>query len=385
MKIVRKAVLRAAVASSLLTVFVPATPAMARDRIKNVCQDLQKPFRKIKNYQRDQAIKGAAIGAALGVLTGVVRNEVRPKGQKKSSILPWVIGGAVSGGVVGYVSSKAEAQKNSEELRQAIQDDYGETLGNYSTMPEKIVALGECRRGQIYETELMLTDGSITVKEAKKRLEKIDKWIAKDDEIVAKAAKVQFDGVAEYARAHRLAEGYTPEETEDRDANLGRYYDAQREADVEVIVVSNPGLTDEAAEPVFDTYYVSARSGLNLRDAPNTSGEKVTLIPFRQKVGAYNSDTPAWKAVRYGDYEGFAHSDYITFDRPAARPPQPKTGYHRVNYKKKNRSVNSANESAAAAIANQRATQTTLNSNGQATSAQRAQLQAIIELQSKPA
>jgi len=81
-----------------------------------------------------------------------------------------------------------------------------------------------------------------------------------------------------------------------------------------------------------EPYYIWAKSGLSLREAPNTNAEKLTTIPYSGKVSfiSYAYDyktftvtefrgfqyTAYWAKVSYNNQIGYAFSGYLSLIKP---------------------------------------------------------------------
>lgn len=77
-------------------------------------------------------------------------------------------------------------------------------------------------------------------------------------------------------------------------------------------------------------YYVWAKSGLSLRNAPNTTADKLTIIPYKSEVSfiSYTGKTLTvtefpgfdftsnWVKVKYKNFEGYAFLGYLSLVKP---------------------------------------------------------------------
>lgn len=374
--------LTAAAAATVMT-GLAASPAEAAKKTKfaDRCETYRKPFSKIQNYRKDQAVKGALLGGLAGLATGVVLNSGR---DNKKSVLPYVIGGAAAGGVIGYVSAKAQQARDREEVQRAIASDFNGEVQNYEPLAGTIADLGNCRREQIYSVqadyEAKLIDGA----EARKRLVLLESWVAKDDKAISGAADVQSERIAYYVQAQRLAEGARPEETENADANFGYYSDARLQPAIAVSTVDASGavLTPaEAPPPPFSTLYVSNRAGVNLRQQPNTAAAKLATLPYRAAAQVRQSTTPGWYEVEWNGQTGYAASSFFDGTLPPrvlVSAPAPKKGVRKLQITKLKGDTSTPRAQASTAVASRSAAQQTRVRSAAETSAQLSDLRSAL-------
>ena len=61
-----------------------------------------------------------------------------------------------------------------------------------------------------------------------------------------------------------------------------------------------------------DTYmYVTANSGLNVRDAETTESNIIKALQKGTKVEITSTDNPEWYAIKYDDIEGYMYSKWL--------------------------------------------------------------------------
>lgn len=326
-------------AASLLILPIPKAQALPPKKAKfeDVCAPLRKPFDKIKNLRRDKAIGGALKGALAGLVLGTVNNMGKPK-ERQSSVLPWMAVGAVAGGVVGYVQSKAEQASTRDELQRVIANDFNDEVAAYSPMPQMIMDLGNCRRDQIYSVEVAKTSGEIDTTEGMVRLKKLEEWNQKDEKAIADAAAMQQSRISYYIRAQRLAEGAPPEQTESEEQNFAQYSDAKLIPAVYVRKVEN--MSDvQVAPPVAAPVelFVSAKSGVGLRETPDSAAKKLGAIPYRAKISGTPASTEGWYATQWNGISGFVPALYVDAKAPAPIvKPEPARGVRRMTLAKTN-------------------------------------------------
>jgi len=369
-------------AAATLAVGVAPAPAVAAKKsdFADRCEELRKPFSKIQNYRKNQALKGALIGGLAGLATGVAVNSGK---NNKGSVLPYVIAGAAAGGVIGYVAAKAQQSRNREEVQRAIAADFSGEVGNYDPLADKIVDLGNCRREQIYTVQHDYETQAIDGKEARARLVKLESWVTKDDEAISGAAGVQTERVAYYVRAQRLAEGARPQDTEAQDANFSYYTDPALQPAIQVTTVDESGAViggDPVAAPAA-TLFVKNRNGVNLRDQPNTGGRKLAMLPYRASAEVKQSTTPGWYEVRWNGQSGFAASTFFDGTLPpvaAAPVAKPKKGVRKIAVRKPKADTSSPQGQAKSAVASRNAAYQTRMRSAAETSAQLSDLRSSL-------
>lgn len=66
-----------------------------------------------------------------------------------------------------------------------------------------------------------------------------------------------------------------------------------------------------------DTYmYVTANSGLNIREAETTASNVIKALPKGTKVEITSTDNPEWYAIKYDDIEGYMYSEWLNEEKP---------------------------------------------------------------------
>lgn len=216
---------------------LPNAPVLAAPpKFTDTCDSLRKPFREIRDYQMGRIIGGAVTGLLAGLATALLVDAVNGKGQGVDYGAA-AAGGAVTGGLVGYITSKQQAGMKRDELRAAIDGDFRQDVDQFSPLPGNLIALGDCRRQQIYQVQVDGEAGTIDKREAAKRLTKVESWITADDKLIARAAGQQSKTVTSFAQATAMADGIDPETAQSGTYALNRYGNAtaaQDEFDVQV-------------------------------------------------------------------------------------------------------------------------------------------------------
>ncbi len=101
-----------------------------------------------------------------------------------------------------------------------------------------------------------------------------------------------------------------------------------------------------AQEPVNTTYYVWAKSGLSLREAPDKNAKKITTIPYGNKTTfiskVYEHLTVTeftnfeygdiWFKINYDNQIGYAFAGYLSY----LKPPKASENYDLLTYLKEN-------------------------------------------------
>lgn len=63
--------------------------------------------------------------------------------------------------------------------------------------------------------------------------------------------------------------------------------------------------------------YVTANSGLNIREKETTESEIIKALPKGTKVEITSTDNPEWYAIKYEDIEGYMYSKWLSEEEPA--------------------------------------------------------------------
>lgn len=61
--------------------------------------------------------------------------------------------------------------------------------------------------------------------------------------------------------------------------------------------------------------YVTANSGLNIREKETTESEIIKALPKGTKVEITSTDNPEWYAIKYEDIEGYMSSEWLTEEK----------------------------------------------------------------------
>jgi outer membrane lipoprotein SlyB/uncharacterized protein YgiM (DUF1202 family) len=318
-----------------------AAHAARKKKIKyeDYCADLRKPFSSIKNQSFEKSLLGVLGGALIGgVIGSTIKGDRKVDKQgrvrQENMALEGAIAGAALGGMVGYLSSLEQARTDRAALQAAL-NKHNSDRAQYLGLDQKLAELGNCRTGMLFQIEQDLVNGAIDADEARIRLAKADEWIAKDDKVIEKAAKMNAESIIAYAQAAAVIEGESAQAAEaNPDGMVERYAAkaAEFENAVDVVYevdgrVVGYGSADDLSDaeipddptPEFATAYVKSTSGARVRAEPNTSSEILGVIGFREKVDAATDPmAEGWSKVKYKELSGFVSSALLTLDRPEA-------------------------------------------------------------------
>lgn len=308
--------------TSMLPVPMPLEIAYAKPKktkFRDVCKDDQRPFRKIKNYQLDKIAQGALLGSLIG-LAAVAVGDAAGRDSSKTDYLKGALAGGAVGGLAGYLQSRAQNAQNREQLQAAIAGDFSKDVDQYSDLSEKLAQLGNCRLDQLDQIEADYSAGVITREEANKRLASVEKWIAKDDKVISKAARRQTETVTSYAQAVAIVDGADAEKAQDGDYVLALYEtESQSYMDSYDIEYATERLrADVAANDVQAsserTAYVNATSGANVRSGPSTDFNVVTTVRDGRALKVRDTDVAGWVEVSDGAMTGFMSESLLSGD-----------------------------------------------------------------------
>lgn len=350
-------------------------------KFEDNCEPLRQPFTRIKNYQTGQILKGAALGAAAGVLIGVIEAagqkdeylrdrqgriivdaQGRPiKKKKDNNVLEYGVAGAVAGGLIGYLTSIEQNRRNQAELQAAL-GKFDEERAQYSQLPQALAELGNCRNLQVFTVQQQFEAGILTAEQAGKRLDKVDAWVAEDDEIIAKASKSENESIRTYAQANAVAEGMSAEVAKEQgDAVIARYEagadrlagtveleeDATAAASVRSAIAASAGArtaeapATRAPGAAQRNLYVSAERGANVRAQPSATATVLGTAPFGASLPYTDSGVAGWAGVTFEGKPGFVSRSLLsetepsrpaTAPRTARRAPRPEVAPIRISY-----------------------------------------------------
>lgn len=331
------------IASLLLTPLPAAATKASPPRFEDNCKPIRKPIESIKNYQLNRIIGGAVVGGIVGGLTAVLSSQANPeyerdangniiydqngKPKKKGpNILGGVLAGAAAGGLIGWYSSLAQTKQNQEELRQAVNDQFSQDVGQFSPLAQSIADLGNCRRQQIFAVQLGYEKGELSKKEATKRLNTIEKWIKEDDKKISSASKQQTDTIKAYSQAHYMADGRDPAAVKQMDEAPMVELEGQSGEFQAQIVESY--MTEDQAEIVQEApkqyRYVSARNNANIRSAADPKAALVGSLARGTRVEIAPSTVQGWLQVTAENgMSGFMSEALLAESMPGVAPPPP--------------------------------------------------------------
>lgn len=69
--------------------------------------------------------------------------------------------------------------------------------------------------------------------------------------------------------------------------------------------------------------YVTANSGLNIREAETTESNIIKALPKGTKVEITSTDNSEWYAIKYEDVEGYMYSQWLNEEKPVITTPTP--------------------------------------------------------------
>lgn len=73
-----------------------------------------------------------------------------------------------------------------------------------------------------------------------------------------------------------------------------------------------------------NTYmYVTANSGLNIREAETTESGIIKALPKGTKVEITSTNNPEWYAIKYEDIEGYMYSKWLNEEKPVVATSTP--------------------------------------------------------------
>jgi uncharacterized protein YgiM (DUF1202 family) len=317
-------------------------PKKVKDKYEDNCEVLRKPFTSIKNEQFGRTVGGAVLGGVAGLLIGsqIKKKEVvydrngRAVGVKESNrALELGLAGAVAGGLAGYLTGIEQHRQNQEELRAAL-DRRDADRGQFSDLGQKLADLGNCRNQQIYDVRTQLDSGTITAEVADSRVTKIEKWIAKDDEIIEKASGMDAQSVTLYAQTVAVADGVSAADAEKQgDQMVARYSEGSERMVGDVSVNYDPAQTASSSStpevPETVDAFVKSRSGANVRAQPSAQAAVIGSLPYQAKIAVMDSPQDGWARIALDGKEGYVAESLLSRDKPrtpaAARPaPAPR-------------------------------------------------------------
>lgn len=325
-------------------------------KFQDDCKPLRKPFQSIKNYQTNQILKGAVTGAIAGLLIGVLEQAVKRdrvvvdqygrqvRVKQSNNIAEYAIIGAIGGGMTGYLTSIEQNRENRAELQAAL-SKFDEERSQYSRLPEALANLGNCRNVQVFTVQQQFEMQIIDANEAGKRLDLIDRWVADDDELIAKASKSESESIKTYAQANAVADGVSAEQAKnDADAMVARYAggadtwrsEVETEEDLNAaatvqtslspysLVVPKPAVAAPAApepQPVVRSVFVSAERGANVRAEPRASSAVLGTAARGTALAMRDAAVTGWVGVVFEGKDGFISRTLVTEAPPPALAP----------------------------------------------------------------
>jgi len=320
----------ASCALMLTAIPMPHAAAVAANAPKftDSCAVQRQPFSAIKNYRLNKTFEGAAKGLAIGIGLALLNEAIGPKERyvdnsgrvrtraKISSVA--IIAASTTVGAVGAnQKAQAKSQEQREVLHQALAEQFLPDVATFSPLAQKLVDLGECRKGQIAAVTAAHAAGEIDSKLGIKQLKMIEKWIAADDKAIDAAAKKQSRFVQGYSVAVARIDAEDPAIKLDG-AQLAKDAEARAAAFMPVVGPAQTVAAPVANDIVLEARYVTARSGARMRDAPSTSGAVVGALPYAAEVLSAPEGQTGWFRIEHGELAGFVDGSLISETRPAA-------------------------------------------------------------------
>ncbi len=346
-ELMKKPVLATVLASLVLTATIIPAPMTeysataakrVRDRFKDNCSVLRKPFEHIKNEQLGRSVVGTILGGLAGALIGsqikkeqVVRDQNgQPIGTKQGNYaLEGAVVGAVVGGLGGYLTGIEQHRENQAELQRAL-DRRNTERTQYDGLSQKLADLGNCRNQQIFDVQTQFDAQQLTVEVASSRLDKIQDWIAKDDSIIDKAAGMDAESVTRYAQAVAVADGVSAKDAEaggvgmvDRYRADSNRYEGSVNVSYDPSGSASPAPVSNTEAPTTSRAFVKASRGANVRETPSTQGRVIGSLPFRAEVQVLPATVEGWSQLTFQGHPGYLANSLLSLDRPVARPAPP--------------------------------------------------------------
>lgn len=297
--------------------FVAGTAHAKPAKLRDSCAPLRKPFTAIRDYRRNRMLTGVVGGALAGLAAAALVDAINGK-KKGVNYGAAAAGGAVAGGLVGWITAKKQAGLKRDELRSAIDSELNQDVAQFSTLPDQIAALGNCRREQMYQLEQDVTAGLYPKEEAAKRLAKIDGWVAEDDRIIAKAANQQSKTITTFAQATAMAEDIDPQTAQQGDYAVSRYRDGTGESALglrtELVNAAAEASPATRAEPVSRAapMFVANTGGGNLRAEPVADARIVAALPRGTSVLAEPTGATGWMSVSANGQTGYMRDSLLS-------------------------------------------------------------------------
>jgi uncharacterized protein YgiM (DUF1202 family) len=231
--------------------------------------------------------------------------------------------------LIGYLTSIEQKRKNRAELQAALAE-FDQERAQYNGLQQSLADLGNCRNTQIFRVQQQIERKEILPKEGKMRLDLVEKWIAEDDSVIAKAAKMETDSITTFAQAHAVAEGESAENAKaSGSAILERYAEgtAAHQSDVDVEYIE-ANVTSLSPVPIpANRRWVTSEKGANVRSQPTKNGQLLGTLAHGTELDVQSTTDPDWVQIPYQGQSGYVARGLTGDAAPTAQarrdPPRP--------------------------------------------------------------
>ena len=144
------------------------------------CSKLRVPFVEVREAQRQQIAKWAAIGATAGAAGGAA---IDHKNRLRGALIGLVTG-AVAGATIGYYKDLEQRSAGTAALRNAVFTDAKKDVASSDRLVRAVSELNRCRIKQLKDIAAGIQTGKISKDEAKVRIQAVKDATNEDNMLI---------------------------------------------------------------------------------------------------------------------------------------------------------------------------------------------------------
>ena len=206
------------------------------------------------------------------------------------------VAAAVAGAVGGYIVSVHRQGMTQEELARVINADAAEGRAQLTTAAQAMRALADCRTDQIAALRRDIDAGRLSKPAGREGIAAIRAKIDADQRLVDRL-------LGDAARQVDVFAG-----------GLAIAHEVEQETLLDTVAAYVPQLTGLAtrAAPTATGQTLQARTGVNVRTAPDTKSRVVGVLSPGQRVATFGlSPDQRWYIVDFANGRHYVHRDYL--------------------------------------------------------------------------
>ncbi|NKN31694.1 YMGG-like glycine zipper-containing protein [Marichromatium bheemlicum] len=144
------------------------------------CATLREPFVEVREVQRREIAKWAAIGASAGAAGGAAID----RNNRLRGLLIGALTGALAGATIGYYTDLQERAEGTSALRRAVFTDARGDRQRSDRLVGAVAKLNQCRMRSLKSIATAVRKGQISKDEARARLAAVKRATREDNQLI---------------------------------------------------------------------------------------------------------------------------------------------------------------------------------------------------------